>query len=1584
MAEVGRNDYVIGGDVTAFNKSVDTAITKIGEFFDNIAALSDEIDQFAARAGQKFSAVASALEQGTTKTAQAAASGIAALDEKTQATLDVIASGLTVVAAYVTKQEALAASEKAVADAAALQAKAIRATKDAFIASGGSEEAAKKRYVEIAGALDEEAAKAAIAAAQAQVLDQSFKRASSGGTVSFADLMVNLKDQLQDANDSLEKTRIVLNTAADAFRAIQEVGRDIARFFKEGADESDAFAERMVRLETAMDNAGFGGTRAKARFVDFLNGLEETTRFTNDELASAAAIITQNFAEMAESAGANARLLGQDIAVLGPEARQSAVEFLNLAAVGITVGNKLANLDVAANAVAKAIAGDNAELARLVPAIKNSPELLADTGKALEFLVERAGKGPDKTQLQQFTTATENLRQAIGEAITPARDFFLGVLQKAGLVLKALADDAVGRVVLQLTLGTITIVAFAEGIAAIGRNVLAATQGLKIFGALFTILFGLKKADKDATDKNALATGVNTAAQVANTSARQANIAVQGAQAAALGVNTAAQLAEAEAKSVAVIAGAAATAGAISATAGATAGGAAATGGALASISAAVPPILAVVAALAALVVGYKLLRPLFQSTADETDDLTKSTEENAASLVLVRGALNDYINLTPDAIAAQQKLIEEIARAFPIATVPGLVKRSLDLTAVELERRRGEFERLFAQVLGDPAKTQQQLDEALAITQDTTAIDSATKGLSAAAQNAVTSITTSVQYAVTRIRGGIEGFIIDAGNSLRVVMDNVITTLGRRISELLTSAIPTAEIKLNLQTTAKVVTDEIEKAADKIAKKLDTAKRGFVTASIDVLAKLTGKRKEMIEAELFGEAAGPKKPEQTAAKPPTAEETQISNLREKLAKEQANLKASVDEIINAFLTQGERQLLEGSDAALTKVRELTLELKRAGVSAKDLGGAKFGHLIDQQATLLANQSATEKGRQQAAQIISGQVSVLRDLVDLGELDLSTARARLVEHLNTLRANRNMATQINEIANVERGIAEIDQQRARNAATRLALGGRDLAQMREERAHQAAIVADLIARGAPEEKISEAKRTLLESDRAALEVAREMLTLGDPLLEDARRLEEEVRARVAGTEAEVALRREFVQAAEEEITATTRLNQVGTLGTDDALKHLAISAQSAKQKGILLDIEGKLAEAVISTASHQIEVSGNTAESRAQAEKALVAALGLRDVFGFIPTSIKKIEAALVGVFQKESEIGVATILARGSTEAAVDSTVKRINAEADVLQSVDATRDAYESLATITEDALRAVEQKGNEERKSPDQIAAQKAPLVALRDLLLELADLAPKVQLTPREQRRGEAKIRLQQAIEEAQDPFAGFFDRIGTEAINFSGRLADGLASEMFRAFEETGRFAKAQFGKIFRQIGLDFGRLVIQKIMQELAALLVSAIVKLFISIFSGGAAGGGGGGVASIFGYVLGGNKQHGFSGVVNRPTTMTFGEAGAERIDITPAGRVVPLAEEIGSGVFSALASRLNGLIESASVSIGAGNGLVPSLAGANVTIIVSEPSPLTQVRFVDDVVAKRMDQRSKDLRKGSPRPLKNPTVRR
>jgi len=1372
--------------------------------------------------------------------------------------------------------------------------------------------------------------------ADQSALDEQYKLGQAGGVLGYGNRLKILTDQLENARGATEKVRIVTTTLIDVFKDISEATRDLSQFFTSSIKQSDDFAERFVKLKSAMESAGVVTPKLQDGFQEFLNTLERVTTFTDEELATAGAVIFQNLGEVAIGAATKAGQLGESIAKLTPEAKAATAQFQLLAAAGVTVGNKSANLAQAAEAVSKAVSGDISLLARLVPTIKNTPELLADTGKALQFVADRAKAFPSKTPIQTFAQELSNTSKNVGQALAVLRDAAIKVLTPVIVIFGQLAKTPVGAVAIQIAFlattllgGTIAALTFVKTLT----NTIKASQFL---ADITKSLVNAKKALVSITSVENLVQGTSTKLKVADAAG---NLILTGT------TNTlAASISRAAA---------AATAFAV------------ATFEFTVVAAIVVGAVVALVFVVDKLIGAWKRLSGAQEKTRTETSALGRALPNTFGAIergykgmleasqkqlfanAEMDASFKSTLENTVDATDALKKSLEDVGKVVPLTNLPGAVDLAMRLAVGKTKEGLGEIEKLVNRLIPPPpAIIKPPVVQAPSVTP--TAI----------------SFVDEQKQAIATLDSVYKGTLSDFASFAKTIVETTIRAAADVVEPI-----------------GAIVKNGIDKIIDDAMAKIKTFQGEAAKFGFKVFEQVVG-----VGITQFEGASATPMPATQPGKTDAQKNAEVANkLLEQAGiteERRARLRA---QIIKGITDAALRGVREGIDQTLIATSGLTIELRTAATAAEDLGGQKFGAFLGAQAKALANDALTTETRQKAAQILSGQVGVLDNLVNLGKIDLLTARQRLTEHLATLKTNKNLANQVNEIAAVERGIAQNDRQRADNAAARVALGERDLStqlatldaliKLRQEREKA----------GASEAEVLGLRQQELTDERTLLQNASDLLAIGDPQIENARKIEEAVRARIAGTTLEVELRRDLIQLEEGAIGAIQRRNAIGKDTTDNTIEQLAAEAEIARRKGFLLDVEEKLADAVLTTANRVIDVKGNTAAAREETERALVKALKMKDTFGFLPESVKKLETALVGVFQKENEIALAAIDGEEPVTKTLAAAQARISAEADTLDSVHATADAYNELAELGQHIRDAAFERLVFETKSTDKANERLAILDEELHRLKERAERAPERVITPRERRRSDAGISLNQALEEAQDPFAGFFDKIGTEFLGFSDRLADGLASELMRAFSETGSFAKAQFGKIFRQIGISFGQLVIQKILSEIAGLIASAAVKLFISIFSGGPAIGGFGG---FFGALFGGATpgkigQHGFSGVVNRPTRFLAGEAGAERIDITPAGQVVPLAEEIGSGVFSAIASRLSGLIDNASTAVGFG-GLQPALAGSHVTIIVKEPSPLTQVQFVDDVVAKRMDQRTKDLRKGLPRPIKNPTVRR
>jgi hypothetical protein len=214
--------------------------------------------------------------------------------------------------------------------------------------------------------------------------------------------------------------------------------------------------------------------------------------------------------------------------------------------------------------------------------------------------------------------------------------------------------------------------------------------------------------------------------------------------------------------------------------------------------------------------------------------------------------------------------------------------------------------------------------------------------------------------------------------------------------------------------------------------------------------------------------------------------------------------------------------------------------------------------------------------------------------------------------------------------------------------------------------------------------------------------------------------------------------------------------------------------------------------------------------------------------------------------------------------------------AERDAIANSVAIAEAYapalNEAANATRDGTGATQSYTEAAREAANALREQRLAVLALSNSFLGIVDSANQVSEAQRvlnalERKGREDTKAYEQAVLDALAAQIGLEDAV----LSFGVELAD--SGETAKAVKEKIRDLGSQFG-IQKGIIAD----LIQQVMAYIRSLNnIPSSVNTSVHISGGGTTGG-------I-------TAQHGFHGTVRRPTLILAGEAGAERVDITPGG---------------------------------------------------------------------------------------------
>jgi hypothetical protein len=230
------------------------------------------------------------------------------------------------------------------------------------------------------------------------------------------------------------------------------VGAALGGFFKKAIEESLGASQEMTRLQSVISGTGASFEALRPRVLDTITSLNRMTTFSQGDLRNA---------------------LGTMIAMTGDA--EGSIENLGLA-TDLAAARGIP-LEQATEAIAKAMAGNETALRKMMPALKDSDDLFGDLRLAVDGAAEAAGQ----TLAGQLARAKDQFGEfanAVGDAILGSRE-----LSGSGNILVDLMvslQDWVGENSEQIGKMTDAIVLMAKGIG----EVLG--PAFRIFGTLAT------------------------------------------------------------------------------------------------------------------------------------------------------------------------------------------------------------------------------------------------------------------------------------------------------------------------------------------------------------------------------------------------------------------------------------------------------------------------------------------------------------------------------------------------------------------------------------------------------------------------------------------------------------------------------------------------------------------------------------------------------------------------------------------------------------------------------------------------------------------------------------------------------------------------------------------------------------------------------------------------------------------------------------------------------------------------------------------------------------------------------------------
>jgi hypothetical protein len=1333
--------------------------------------------------------------------------------------------------------------------------------------------------------------------------------------------------------------------------------------------------------------------RFSRELLTFISGTERATRFTQEEITQTFSNFIRGIGDVQNVASLNSRLIGESFREVGAGSKVAAAEMLTQAAAVLTLKGKADSLNTAENALLDAINGNVSTLQRYLPELRGTGVSASQVAAIVKRLSGEFTSMPPPTPIQLYGKAMNNLKQVVGDVRNEMRDKLLAVLTPVIDGFTRLANIGLGRTAIQaavLVLGFIGVVSSINNMALGLSTLIQKFEGVKkTVESLIVVLRELRAAQDAAAKPPAPASPVGAGGK-----------AGAGLAAAAL--------------SGAAIAGAAKPAGEAGASV-------AKMGGLLAGVSGFVGKISAGFASMGGTIIkiGTGLLKGL-------------GFVAKMAVWTLAISAAFQLIGQIIDLITGKRKW--EGILSFLKDFAKGLL--GIGSESKKVIKESGDA------ALESSAKTKQALDD--------------------------------MKSAIERLG--------------QVVPLTRFPLLMKKAGQAALAA-----FKTEIEGVKGIITEMLRESPEVMA---DV----FKEVEADAKARSTRRGPQ------FGLRPTPL-PFGPGAKVPGAG---ILNEMEARGRDlEAALERKTGEKFEGFaglflkdFIQKMKEAGDQAEAALTKTR---IQARLLIADSTALASVDLSTFIAEQATALANQSKTNVGREAAAGLLQDQAGLITTMIGLGKIGTGEALKSLDVLLSTLETQKNLKGQVATILQLQQqrtellkrdyqllqdqlGLERISGDFALEQVAKLAAAREAEFAKRQTEVDKLSTAGPPFAAGADPRAAAQAKLDAdrLESQKDIDAVAATALELEKRRFQLLLKEDSKMDNLVAGEFKRLTDAKEYVKARETALSleqgsfdALDTQVKLGDKTTEQGAQRLRDLIKEAEGTGTLALLSDKVATSVGLIADRTVEAGGGT-DAAVDSAKAWVAEmLTAENAAKLGAEGVKIINAKAIELLNTEREIATERVKGNVPAEVAVD-TITSLNAEQiDYLRSINASNASWRALLQQMEAAGQALQDNFDFQHLTVLEQEVYLKQLLEQENIGRRQLELSEKIFHTARETRKADAT----KGVFDRLDEIRSTFDTLGREIENMwldtARSMGDSLVEEMFRA----GSLFKAQFGKVFEQIGRDFLKQVVSLMVSKLAELTAAGLLSGFdksreakkeqttaekaatgvglagkavdvlkggkkgglggligggVDLFAGAKTGGLGAAIGGLFG--IGGKKAgkegegtplagdplldrldviiqiltqqlitaggsadflkglpgvgaltslipgfgvassllggllHAASGtdqIVRRPKLFLAGEAGPERVTVTPQGRPgfdVGQLDRLGqSSITQALRSSIAALGQSA---VGPSLAPVVAVGGPQISVQVHEATPLTWVRVVDEKIAPRLRQRQKDLR--------------